>query len=100
MRKSSLRYGMFSCLLGIQLFSFVAAHAHTTGAYKGVRNGKFALYNDELWRSPAETIGGKVLSADGKPIAGVSVAVKGSKRGASTNQDGIFAIDAKSGDVL
>ena len=48
----------------------------------------------------ADPIAGKVTTADGKPIAGISVTVKGSKRGVSTNIGGVFAIEAKKGDVL
>jgi TonB-linked SusC/RagA family outer membrane protein len=46
-------------------------------------------------------ISGKVLSAkDQSPVPGVSVLVKGTNLGTSTNADGLFAINAKKGDVL
>jgi len=50
--------------------------------------------------NPQEAITGKVMAADGSPIAGVSVTVKGFKRGTSTNANGVFTIDAKKGDIL
>lgn len=97
MRKTSLHYGVLGCMLGIQLFSFVAVRAHTLDAYKGGHDGKRTMFNRE---SPAATIGGKVLTADGKPVVGATVMVKGSGKGVSTNADGVFTIEAKSGDVL
>ncbi len=45
-------------------------------------------------------IAGKVTSSDGKPISGVSVTVKGTKKGVSSDISGVFAIDANKGDVL
>lgn len=49
---------------------------------------------------PATIITGKVTAADGTPVAGVSVTVKGSKRGTSTNAGGVFSIEANKGDIL
>lgn len=45
-------------------------------------------------------ITGVVKDKDGEPIAGVSVLVKGTSRGTSTNESGTFSIDANPGDVL
>src|SRR5258708_35049806 len=46
-------------------------------------------------------ISGHVVSvADKSPLAGVSVVLKGTKTGVSTNLEGLFTIRAKSGDVL
>src|SRR5260221_437161 len=49
---------------------------------------------------PFEPITGKVVAADGSPISGVSVTVKATRRGTSTNAAGVFTVDAKKGDVL
>lgn len=43
---------------------------------------------------------GRVLNADGQPLEGASVRVKGSKKGTSTDSKGGFIIDASTGDVL
>ena len=51
-------------------------------------------------RLVADPIAGKVTGSDGKPISGVSVTIKGSRRGVSTDLGGVFAIEAKKGDVL
>src|ERR1700712_2563417 len=48
----------------------------------------------------ADPITGKVLGADGTALAGISVTVKGSKRGTSTSAAGTFSIQANKGDVL
>lgn len=48
----------------------------------------------------ADPITGKVTTADGKPISGVSITIKGSKKGVSTDVGGVFVIEARKGDVL
>jgi TonB-linked SusC/RagA family outer membrane protein len=49
----------------------------------------------------AQQITGKVVSSTTQnPVAGVSVLIKGTSKGTATNDDGRFAIAAKSGDVL
>jgi TonB-linked SusC/RagA family outer membrane protein len=50
---------------------------------------------------PAFTeISGVVKDAKGNPLASVSIVVRGTKKGTSTNTDGSFTIDAKEGDIL
>lgn len=44
--------------------------------------------------NPVQVIRGKVTGADGNPISGASVLVKGTKNGTSTNATGNFAISA------
>ncbi|MDI3321289.1 SusC/RagA family TonB-linked outer membrane protein [Pinibacter soli] len=51
-------------------------------------------------RVPTKSIGGKVTDNAGKPLAFVSVKVKGTTRGTATNADGVFNIDANKGDIL
>mgnify|MGYP000685731113 CR=1 FL=1 len=45
-------------------------------------------------------ISGTILSDDAKPIAGVSVTIKGKKSGTQTNTQGIFTIEANEGSTL
>jgi TonB-linked SusC/RagA family outer membrane protein len=45
-------------------------------------------------------IAGKVTDKDNKPLAGVSVLVKGQQKGVSTNSAGVFAIEAPKSAVL
>jgi TonB-dependent starch-binding outer membrane protein SusC len=47
-----------------------------------------------------QTVTGKVSDNNGVPLNGVSVLVKGSIKGTTTNEAGEFSIKAKSGDVL
>jgi len=49
---------------------------------------------------PEDLITGKVIGADGSPIGGISVLIKGTKKGTSTKSDGTFAIQANKGNVL
>lgn len=48
----------------------------------------------------APPITGVIRDADGKPLSGVNVVIKGTKIGVVTNADGTFSIDAKPGDKL
>lgn len=43
---------------------------------------------------------GKVTDADGKPLAGVTVLVKGTTNGTMTASDGTYSLRVKQGDVL
>ncbi|HET9826352.1 MAG TPA: TonB-dependent receptor [Chitinophagaceae bacterium] len=47
-----------------------------------------------------QSITGKVTDANGLPLAGVSVTIKGGKRGTTTGPDGQFTISAQRGAVL
>lgn len=47
-----------------------------------------------------KTVSGTVTSSDGKPLSGVTVAVKGTKTSTTTNDVGHYSILAKTGDVL
>ena len=47
-----------------------------------------------------KTITGTILDNTGNPLSGVSVTVKGSQKGTSTDAQGHFSIDANAGDVL
>lgn len=46
------------------------------------------------------SIKGLVTDETGSPMAGVSIIVKGTKRGASTNNEGLFVIEANVGETL
>jgi TonB-linked SusC/RagA family outer membrane protein len=50
--------------------------------------------------APENIIAGTVKDAQGNPLPGVSVIIKGSTKGTSTNADGKFTIDANVGDIL
>ncbi|HYH55784.1 MAG TPA: carboxypeptidase-like regulatory domain-containing protein, partial [Anseongella sp.] len=48
----------------------------------------------------ADTLRGRVTDTTGAPLPGVSVRVTGSGRGAATDMDGVFLIEAEADDML
>ncbi len=50
--------------------------------------------------APAKVISGRVTSEAGDPLVGVSVLVKGTTRGTTTNSNGVFSISADAGETL
>lgn len=59
------------------------------------------LLSVPLFLMAQKTISGKVISSrDQSPVPGVSVLVKGSKAGTSTNAEGVFIIAASKGNIL
>ena len=50
--------------------------------------------------SPAKSITGKVTNESGEPLNGVSVLVRGTSKGTSTNEKGVFVISAEVGETL
>ncbi len=48
----------------------------------------------------APPVSGKITDSKGEPLVGVSVVIKGTSKGAVTDMDGNFQLDAKEGDVL
>jgi TonB-linked SusC/RagA family outer membrane protein len=55
---------------------------------------------NKITTAPEDIITGKVTDKDGVPIAGVTVTVKGKNKGTSTDNLGVFNIEASKGDVL
>lgn len=53
---------------------------------------KSVTYNFLYSPTPARTIRGRITSADGKPLQGASVNVKGTTRGTTTDADGKFKL--------
>jgi TonB-linked SusC/RagA family outer membrane protein len=56
--------------------------------------------NSNAIESVQDVITGRITTQDGAPIAGVSITVKGTRRGTSTNSNGEFSIEANRGEVL
>lgn len=48
----------------------------------------------------ADQITGRITNSDGVPVIGVSVTVKGTRKGTSTNTNGEFSIQANKGEIL
>lgn len=53
-----------------------------------------------VWAQMKEVTGRVVSKADGEPLAGVNVIIKGSSRGTQTDGEGRFAIKAETGSTL
>ncbi|ANE53263.1 membrane protein [Flavisolibacter tropicus] len=64
-------------------------------AYSG-SNDKF----DRGYKNLFQEVTGRIIGADGKPLSGVSVTVKGTSRGTTTDANGAFSINANRGEVL
>src|SRR5258708_5527206 len=54
----------------------------------------------EVFIPPPVKIQGKLTNEQGEPLQGVSVIVQGASRGVSSNENGLFTIQAEPGDVL
>jgi TonB-linked SusC/RagA family outer membrane protein len=51
-------------------------------------------------KNAPDPIRGRITSADGQPMPGVSVRIKGTNRGTATNANGEFSIEATKGETL
>jgi TonB-linked SusC/RagA family outer membrane protein len=95
MRKFRMYQRMLGCLLGMQLVCFLPAYS-----------GGIFINTDRPSDGPAGylpqqgPITGTITDNNGKPLPNATVAVKGSKKGVTTDGSGNFSINAKSGDVL
>lgn len=76
MKKSSLR------LMGIMFYPFLFAIL------------LLATFQTAFSQPTGQPVVGRVTDSTGRPIAGASVRVQGSKKGVSTDADGVFRIDA------
>ncbi|TAG71256.1 MAG: TonB-dependent receptor, partial [Runella slithyformis] len=66
----------------------------------GANNLAFQKADNNLYVIVAKDITGKIKSNTGEAMPGVSILVKGSTRGAITDPDGNFKLNATAGDVL
>ncbi|WP_227990881.1 SusC/RagA family TonB-linked outer membrane protein [Flavisolibacter ginsenosidimutans] len=60
----------------------------------------FALFTALACFAQQRTVTGRVTSADNQPLAGISVTVKGTTTGTSTDANGNFSINAATGSTL
>lgn len=56
--------------------------------------------SEETYEVPYKVVTGKVTNEAGDALAGVSVLVKGTAKGTSTNTNGVFSINAEVGETL
>lgn len=81
-------------LLTICISTF--ANANINPSKHDVNANLFLTTTDPVW----DPISGTIKDQNGGPIPGAMVKVKGTTRAASTDADGKFTIDAKTGDIL
>ena len=98
---------MLGFAFGVQLLAATKGYSHNIHANANPNHktsGTSAISgkvrNDFSVDRVQETITGKVIDPDGKPVIGASVTVKGTQKGVLTNKDGEFTISASKGDVL
>lgn len=69
--------------------------------YKFMENNLVLVkYVDLPLPPPVKTVTGKVVGANGMPMPNVSVLIKGSQKGTTTNEQGAFTITVEDKDVL
>lgn len=68
---------------------------------KEVGDGKKSATNENIFQAPPpKTIAGKVLAADGTPLEGATVQIKGSAKGTSTDKEGNFILTVAETDAV
>ena len=72
-----------------------AGTAYSTDVVSAAPDG-----NDKAAAMAADPVSGKVTGSDGAPLANVSITVKGTTKGTSTNSSGVFMLQVNKGDVL
>lgn len=87
---------VFSCVLGLLIFSSPAfsngSGAEKYGAAEGYPGEATRFLAPDLLPEPPVTISGRVLDEEGKPLDGISVIAKGTKKGVTTNEEGYYSI--------
>lgn len=72
-----------------------------TGISYKMLDGELIVLSSEEFEAPApQTIRGKITDADGKPVPGASVLIKGTKNGTAADAEGNFSLTVDEKDVL
>jgi hypothetical protein len=115
MRKKQSHYLLLGCAFGAQLLCVTKGYSNNIGYSNANPVGKAISanvhYADDAGskgsskhlkatKKTSDKISGKVIDAEGKPVYGATVQVKGSKNAVLTNTDGGFTISATEGAVL
>lgn len=72
----------------------------TTLTYRFMANNLIVINEDKEKLPPAKTVTGKITSDVGTPLVGVSVNIKGTSRGTTTNDQGMFSLSVEDNDIL
>ncbi len=115
MRKQQSHYLLLGCAFGAQLLCATKSYSNNIGYadanharkassanafYAGKSGSKGSPEFSNATDKAIDKISGKVTDAEGKPVYGATVQIKGSKNAVLTNTEGIFTINAANGDVL
>ena len=71
-----------------------------TGLTYQFMDHKLIIIKREQQEPPEKLISGRITDEAGMPLAGVSVNIKGTNKGTTTNENGQFSISAEDNDVL
>lgn len=96
LRKVGLRDVM---RLLIFLFLLLPAHLCSAAVYSQTAKVKIQT-NGDIFYTPKSQVKGKILDAQGLPLIGVIVSVKGTTEGAVSDLDGYYIINAAEGQTL
>lgn len=89
-----------------QIFTKVGVSYRTHGNKIIITSTKISLNSVEArsitYKTPsfASTVKGKVSDSNGNSLPGVSVSLKGTSRGTTTDTEGNFSLDAATGDII
>ncbi|WP_082210610.1 TonB-dependent receptor [Flavobacterium sp. ABG] len=102
MKKNLFKNQLFLRLKKASLTSFVLAiilaNSNNLNASETSKNGKNTILTNQ--NKEIDLVRGKVVDDTGSSLPGVTVLVVGTKKGAVTDIDGNYTIEAKVGDVL
>ena len=73
---------------------------NTALTYQFMANNLIVINEIKEKLPPLKTVTGKVTSDNGTPLVGVSVNIKGTSRGTTTNEQGMFSLSAEDNDIL
>jgi TonB-linked SusC/RagA family outer membrane protein len=73
---------------------------NTALTYRFMANNLIVINESKEKQPLFKNVTGKVVSDRGVPLAGVSVNIKGTSRGTTTNEQGIYSLSAEDEDVL
>jgi TonB-linked SusC/RagA family outer membrane protein len=92
LKDATLEQALSTCLKGQQLTYSIIKNTVVIQKKKVQSKVYIMDNNEETLPLPPFEIKGRVVSKDGKPLAGVSVIIVGTKNGTTTNNDGGFTL--------
>lgn len=85
----------------VKLLCLISAFSMSLNGLQAVEDGTYTqIKNFSTGVQQSKKVTGTVVDAMGEPLPGVNILVKGTPRGVTTDVDGSFVIDVKTGDVL